>query len=168
MDPPDSASPSLQALEQRRARILASINAIGALRPGTVSAIYTKCGRPNCHCQQPGDRGHGPYFRLVYNLDGKQRTRALSARQAVSVRADAADHPGHGPRWILTHAVDGKTRTRTIPPDQLDATRAQIAECQRLRRLVAELIEVSDQACQAKLEAEHPASDPPGAAKKLS
>ena len=81
-------------------------------------------------------------------------------------RCAAADHPGHGPRWILTHAVHGKTRTRTIPADQLDATRAQIAECQRLRRLVAELIEVSDQACQAKLEAERPASGAPSAAKK--
>ena len=81
-------------------------------------------------------------------------------------RCAAADHPGHGPRWILTHAVEGKTRTRTIPPDQLDTTRAQIAECQRLRRLVAELIEVSDQACQAKLEAERPASGAPTAAKE--
>ena len=81
-------------------------------------------------------------------------------------RCAAADHPGHGPRWILTHAVEGKTRTRTIPEDQLDTTRAQIAECQRLRRLVAELIELSDQACQAKLEAERPASDAPSAAKK--
>ena len=81
-------------------------------------------------------------------------------------RCAAADHPGHGPRWILTHAVDGKTRTRTIPQDQLDTTRAQIAECQRLRRLVAELIEVSDQACQAKLEAERPASEATDAAKK--
>ena len=62
-------------------------------------------------------------------------------------------HPGHGPRWLLTHSVHGKTRTRTIPPDQLDATRVQIAECQRLRRLVAELIDVSDQVCQQRLEA---------------
>ena len=62
-------------------------------------------------------------------------------------------HPGHGPRWLLTHSVHGKTRTRTIPPDQLHATRVQIAECQRLRRLVAELIDVSDQVCQQRLEA---------------
>ena len=74
------------------------------------------------------------------------------------------DHPGHGPRWILTHSVHGKTRTRTIPPGQLDATRAQIAECQRLRRLVTELIDVSDQVCQARLEAG--GSDAPDTAKK--
>lgn len=129
MDPPDSASPSLQALEQRRARILASINAIGALRPGSVSEIYTKCGRPNCHCQQPGDRGHGPYFRLVYNVDGKQRTRALSARQADSVRAE-------------------------------------VAECQRLRRLTGELMEVSEQLCEARLHSAAASSSPPPSKKK--
>ena len=76
------------------------------------------------------------------------------------------DHPGHGPRWILTHSLNGKTRTRTIPADQLDATRAQIAECQRLRRLVAELIDVSDQVCQARLQAG--GADAPGDAKKNS
>lgn len=46
----------------------------------------------------------------------------------------------------------GKTRTRRIPPSQVEATRAQIAECQRLRRLVAELITVSDELCQSLLE----------------
>ncbi len=76
------------------------------------------------------------------------------------------DDPGHGPRWLLTHSVNGKTRTRSIPVDQLAATRAQIAECQRLRRLVAELIEVSDQACQAQLETEQPAKHAPDGAKK--
>jgi hypothetical protein len=76
------------------------------------------------------------------------------------------DDPGHGPRWILTHSVQGKTRTRSIPPDQLAATRAQIAECQRLRRLVAALIEVSDQACQAQLDAEPSAERTPATAKK--
>ena len=76
------------------------------------------------------------------------------------------EHPGHGPRWILTHSVNGKTRTRTIPPGQLEATRAQIAECQRLRRLVAELINVSDQVCQARLEAG--GADAPGGSEKNS
>ena len=73
---------------------------------------------------------------------------------------------GHGPSWSLTHHVAGKTVTRIIPPDAVAQTQAQIAECQRLRRLVAELIEVSDQACQAKLEAERPASEATDAAKK--
>jgi len=114
MDAPNSSSATLRTLQQRRANILASISAIGALRPGTVSEIYTKCGRPNCHCQQPGDPGHGPYFRLVCNSAGKPTTRSLSAQQAQIVRSE-------------------------------------VAECQRLRRLTAELIEVSEQLSEAQL-----------------
>ena len=59
--------------------------------------------------------------------------------------------PGHGPYWLLTWSVDGKTRSRSIPAAQVAATKAQIAECQRLRRLVADLIAVSDDLCQARL-----------------
>ncbi len=58
---------------------------------------------------------------------------------------------GHGPYWLLTWSVDGKTRSRSIPASRVAATKAQIAECQRLRRLVAELIAVSDELCQSRL-----------------
>ena len=70
-------------------------------------------------------------------------TRVLLRRQGSS--------PGHGPYWLLTWSVDGKTRSRSIPAAQVAATKAQIAECQRLRRLVADLIAVSDDLCQARL-----------------
>ena len=58
---------------------------------------------------------------------------------------------GHGPYWLLTWSVQGKTRSRSIPASQVEATQAQIAECQRLRRLVADLIAVSDDLCQSRL-----------------
>ena len=60
-------------------------------------------------------------------------------------------HPGHGPYWLLTRTVKGKTRSQSIPAAQVKATQAQIAECQRLRRLVAELIDVSDDLCRSRL-----------------
>ncbi len=66
-------------------------------------------------------------------------------------RCAAKDHPGHGPYWLLTGTVGGKPRSRSIPAAQVEATNAQIAECQRLCRLVAELIAVSDDLCQARL-----------------
>ena len=62
-----------------------------------------------------------------------------------------AEDGGHGPSWSLTHAVGGRTVTRVIPPDAVAATRAQVAEYARLRRLTAELVEVSDELCQALL-----------------
>ena len=66
-------------------------------------------------------------------------------------RCAAKDHPGHGPYWLLTAKVGGKTRSRSIPAKHVQAVKAWIAECQRLRRLVAELIAVSDDLCQSKL-----------------
>ena len=58
---------------------------------------------------------------------------------------------GHGPYWLLTWSVQGRTRSRSIPASQVEATQAQIAECQRLRRLVADLIAVSGELCQSRL-----------------
>ena len=58
---------------------------------------------------------------------------------------------GHGPYWSLTFKVQGKTVTRSIPKTAVERTRAQIAEHRRFRALAAELVEVSEQLCQARL-----------------
>ena len=71
---------------------------------------------------------------------------------------------GHGPSWSLTRAVGGKTVTRIIPPQAVDATRRQIAEYQRFRGLVRELVETSERLCEARLKA--PEATSPEAAKK--
>src|ERR1700758_2095184 len=63
------------------------------------------------------------------------------------------DSPGHGPSYSLTHASGGKTVTQIIPPGPaVDRTRAQIAEYRRFRKLVQELIAVSEQLCNAQLQ----------------
>ncbi len=41
---------------------------------------YVSCGKKNCHCMEPGDRGHGPYFYLVYREHGKVITRYLGKK----------------------------------------------------------------------------------------
>lgn len=81
-------------------------------------------------------------------------------------RCSTKGHPGHGPHWILTHKVKGKTRTRVIPSSEVEKTRAQIAECQRLRRLVGELVEVSEELCQARIEQSRPEAGEGDARKK--
>ncbi len=58
---------------------------------------------------------------------------------------------GHGPSWSLTRRVDGKTVTKIIPASAVAQTKQQIAECQRLRQLTRELVEVSEGICEAKL-----------------
>ena len=59
------------------------------------------------------------------------------------------NHRGHGPYWLLIWSLKGKTRSRSIPAAQVAETKAPIAEYQHLRRLVAELIEFSDDLCQS-------------------
>ena len=60
--------------------------------------------------------------------------------------------PGHGPSYSLTHAVKAKTLTRIIRSGPaVERTRRQIAEYQRFRALVRELVAVSEQLCDLQL-----------------
>ena len=66
---------------------------------------------------------------------------------------------GHGPSWSLTRAVRGKTVTRVIPAEAVARTRQHVAEYRRFRGLVREMVETSEQLCDAKLDAAEAASD---------
>lgn len=62
------------------------------------------------------------------------------------------DSPGHGPSYSLTHRVAGKTVTQVIPQGPaVERTKTQIAEYHRFRKLVRELIVVSEQICAAQV-----------------
>ena len=63
------------------------------------------------------------------------------------------DSVGHGPSWSLTRGVHGKTVTKIIPLSAVPQTKEQIAECRRFRQLTRELVEISEQLCDAKLTA---------------
>ena len=70
-------SESVQHLEKRRAEIVAQISALGDLRAGSITATQGRCGNPNCHCHQPGEKGHGPNLRLTYKASGKTVTESF-------------------------------------------------------------------------------------------
>jgi hypothetical protein len=70
---------SLPALEQLRSRILTQILELGDLRSGSITAINGRCGKPNCHCHQPDQPGHGPNFRLTRKIDGKTVSESFSS-----------------------------------------------------------------------------------------
>ncbi len=62
------------------------------------------------------------------------------------------DSPGHGPSYSLTHRVAGKTVTQVIPQGPaVERAKIQIAEYHRFRKLVRELILVSEQICSAQV-----------------
>jgi uncharacterized protein DUF6788 len=70
---------SLAALEQQRSRILTQILELGDFRSGSITAIQGRCGKPNCHCHQPNQPGHGPNFRLTRKINGKTVSESFSS-----------------------------------------------------------------------------------------
>lgn len=87
-----SANPDLQALEQRRDAILAELQTIGDMRPGSLTHRYMQCGKSTCRCQQPGHPGHGPYFVFARQVDGKRTSRSLSKSAAARVQAQLDEY----------------------------------------------------------------------------
>lgn len=83
----------LQDLLKRREDLQRSIAALGDLRPGHLSERYRRCGKPNCHCAEPGDPGHGPCWSLTRRVDGKTVTRVIPKGLAVeATQAQLAEY----------------------------------------------------------------------------
>ncbi len=74
---------SLESLAQRRVQITDQIAALSDLRCGSFTSTTGRCGKPNCHCHQPKDPGHGPNLRLTYKVDGKSVTESLPDQAAI-------------------------------------------------------------------------------------
>lgn len=72
---------SLAELEATRNKLLHQFLSLGDFRPGTVSAIPRRCGRPTCHCAQPDDAGH-PQFRLLRKVKGKSVAESFASPSA--------------------------------------------------------------------------------------
>ena len=64
---------SLEALEQKRKQLWAQVEALGDFRRGSLSANFRKCGKANCRCARPGDRGHGPQYLWTATVKGQSR-----------------------------------------------------------------------------------------------
>src|ERR1700682_1552977 len=74
---------SLAQLEQEKRDLLRTLSELGDLRPGSITGIVRRCGKPTCHCAQPDDPGHGPNLRLTYKVQGKTISEALPTPLAV-------------------------------------------------------------------------------------
>ncbi|HEX4309213.1 MAG TPA: DUF6788 family protein [Acidobacteriaceae bacterium] len=64
----------LAALEIERSQVLEQFLGLGDLRPGSITAVVRRCGKPSCHCAKPRDPGHDPQFRLTRRVSGKTVT----------------------------------------------------------------------------------------------
>ena len=68
---------SLEALEQKRKQLRAQLEKLGDFRRGSLSVNYRKCGKANCRCARPGQRGHGPQYLWTTTVKGQSRARNL-------------------------------------------------------------------------------------------
>jgi hypothetical protein len=65
---------TLDTLEADRSKLLEQFLRLGDLRPGSITAVVRRCGKPSCHCAKPNDPGHDPQFRLTRRVAGKTVT----------------------------------------------------------------------------------------------
>lgn len=65
---------NLATLEAERSRLLEEFLRLGDFRPGSITAVIRRCGKPSCHCAKLNDPGHDPQFRLTRRVAGKTVT----------------------------------------------------------------------------------------------
>ena len=96
-------SPPLEKLQIRDRELKAHIAQLGEMRPGSLVEGYRKCGKPNCHCARPGDRGHGPLWMVTHAAEGKTVSKAIpSGPELDRTRAQIAEYQRFRQ---LTHAL---------------------------------------------------------------
>src|SRR6202051_4879225 len=70
-------SDDLATLETQRSELLEEFLRLGDLRPGSITAVTRRCGKPSCHCAKHNDSGHEPQFRLTRRVAGKSVTESF-------------------------------------------------------------------------------------------
>jgi hypothetical protein len=85
-------STSLSELETQRERLKRQLSDLGDLRPGSLVERYRKCGKPNCHCAQPDEPGHGPSWSLTHNVKGKTTTKIIPKAFVPQTREHIAEY----------------------------------------------------------------------------
>ena len=68
---------SLSTLVANRSQLLDAFRGLGDLRPGSITAVVRRCGKPTCHCAKANDPGHDPQFRLTRRVAGKTVTESF-------------------------------------------------------------------------------------------
>ena len=68
---------SIQALENKRRRLLEQLAAAGDMRRGSITEQYRCCGKTPCCCKESDHPGHGPYYAFTRKVGGKTKTRQL-------------------------------------------------------------------------------------------
>jgi hypothetical protein len=88
-----AAQASVQTCQARITQIQRRLQALGPMRPGSVSRQYRICGTPNCRCVDPiHPRRHGPYYQLNYVYDGKKAAYYVQKEDLKEIRKELANY----------------------------------------------------------------------------
>lgn len=74
------------ALERKIERIKRELQALGDLRPGSLSEQYNVCGVEGCRCKASPPKKHGPYYQLSFTRKGKSTSRFVRREELAVVR----------------------------------------------------------------------------------
>jgi len=74
---------SLRDLEAGRAKLFQQIQTLGDFRPGSISVVVRRCGKPTCHCAD--DRGHAVWS-LTFMVQGKKQVQHIPKDWVEEVR----------------------------------------------------------------------------------
>lgn len=119
-------SQSLADLEATRTKLLQQFLTLGDFRPGTLSAVSRRCGKPSCHCAQPDAAGH-PQFRLLRKVKGKSVAESFATPAAFRKAAqEVAEFHRFQELTAQLGAVNEQIcRLRSTEPDEAGWTEAK-------------------------------------------
>ena len=109
------------------------------------------------------------YQELADTDDFRRGSLTTNYRRCGKPNCACADpaHPGHGPRYLLTLSQGGRTVAQQVADGpELERTRREIANYQRFRSLVQEIVEVNGRICDARPVSLLAADQPSGEGKK--
>ena len=83
----------IQQIQDQISKIKTQINALGPVRPGSLSKQYNICGTKGCRCKDPNrPKRHGPYYNLSYTRHGKGHTQFIRKEDVSTIKKELADY----------------------------------------------------------------------------
>jgi hypothetical protein len=124
---------SVKALHEKREQLKADLAQINDLRPGSLTARFRKCGKPNCHCAQKDSPGHGPSYSLTHASAGKTITQVIPQGPAVDrTRAQIAEYRRF--RQLVQELIAVSEQLCNAQLQQPEASEAEESKKKLLRR----------------------------------
>jgi hypothetical protein len=73
-------------------RVKGQLNALGDLRPGSLSTQYNVCGTPGCRCKATPPEKHGPYYQISFTRKGKSSSKFVRKEDLATVRRELKNY----------------------------------------------------------------------------